>query len=298
MKRIRFFALLLPVLTVLTVSALADFGPKPQLVVRVENAPAEPYYLDILDEGAYTDDAANFNGLEWSYSEEEAAALDGGLLALLLENVPEGWHACTAQGSTRAPMWGDLYPESYDNGVPLHIFGYHGVPAKYRILMVTKSGQVFLSGPLERASLQCSATVDWAARTAGTPTPWLGRTLQFLSTLLPTLLLEGAVLFLFGLWRSRRNRLIFLAVNLVTQGILAALLSMTALKEGVSISYFALFFPGEIAVLLAESLFYRKTLDSPSPNRAFAYGAAANLISAAAGYFTAETVWRWVVSIS
>ena len=37
----------------LSVSALADSGPKPQLIVRVEHAPQELYYLDLLAEGEY-----------------------------------------------------------------------------------------------------------------------------------------------------------------------------------------------------------------------------------------------------
>ena len=37
----------------LTTFAFADFGPKPQLTVRVENAPQEPYYLDLLAEGSW-----------------------------------------------------------------------------------------------------------------------------------------------------------------------------------------------------------------------------------------------------
>ena len=32
----------------LTTFAFADNGPKPQLIVRVKNAPQEPYYLDLL----------------------------------------------------------------------------------------------------------------------------------------------------------------------------------------------------------------------------------------------------------
>lgn len=34
----------------LTVTAFADFGPKPQLVVEVKNPPEELYYLDLLEE--------------------------------------------------------------------------------------------------------------------------------------------------------------------------------------------------------------------------------------------------------
>ena len=102
----------------LTVTAFADTGPKDQLVVKVENAPEEPYYLDILAEGNYGEDDSPFDGLEWSYSDGEIAALDQDLLEALRAAVPEGWHACTAEGSTGAPMWGDLYPG--ENG--LHTF--------------------------------------------------------------------------------------------------------------------------------------------------------------------------------
>ena len=35
----------------LTTFAFADNGPKPQLIVRVKNAPQEPYYLDLLAKG-------------------------------------------------------------------------------------------------------------------------------------------------------------------------------------------------------------------------------------------------------
>ena len=96
--------------SVLTVTVFADMGPKPQLTVKVVNPPEEPYYLDILAEGNYADNTNPFDGLEWSYSDEEIAALDQDLLKALRAAVPEGWHACTAEGSTGAPMWGDVYP--------------------------------------------------------------------------------------------------------------------------------------------------------------------------------------------
>ena len=35
----------------LTTFAFADSGPKPLLIVRVKDAPQEPYYLDLLAEG-------------------------------------------------------------------------------------------------------------------------------------------------------------------------------------------------------------------------------------------------------
>ena len=176
MKRsLRNSILLLLTAMLLTVSALADSGPKAQLTVKVVNAPSEPYYLDLLEKGDYQghtygsgDGDDTYSGLDWSYSEEEIAALDDELLDALRAAVPEGWHACTAQGTNGAPMWGDLIG-SDAGGVRLHSFRYHGVPDTYRIILVTKSGESWVSDTLHRATLQSSATVDWAKRTASAP---------------------------------------------------------------------------------------------------------------------------------
>ena len=48
------------------------------------------------------------------------------------------------------------------DGNDLHVFGYHGVPSTYRIILVTQSGKVWLSDELERRVLQSSVTVHWA----------------------------------------------------------------------------------------------------------------------------------------
>ena len=294
MKRsLRITVLALLAVAALTVTALADTGPKPQLTIRVENAPEEPYYLDILAEGNYEDAASSFDGLEWSYSDEEIAALDQELLEALRAAVPEGWHACTAEGSTGAPMWGDLYPD--EDG--LHTFGYHGVPDTYRVLMVTKSGEVFLSEVCTRKVLQSSATVDWAGRTVTVPPTWAGYVLQFLSTFLPTILLEGVLLMLFGFF-WKRNWKPFLLVNLVTQGGLALYFSLQAVQNGVSYGYFLLFIPAEIAIALVEAGLYTQLLTGRSRRRAFVYGLTANICSAALGFALVEPVWRFIVSIS
>ena len=125
-KSLRFCVLLALAAALLTVSAFADTGPKAQLKVLVKNAPEEPYYLDLLEKGDYQghtygsgDGDDTYSGLDWSYSEEEIAALDSELLDALRAAVPEGWHACTAQGTNGAPMWGDLIG-SDAGGVRLH----------------------------------------------------------------------------------------------------------------------------------------------------------------------------------
>ena len=294
-RRILFWMIL--AVSVLTVSALADSGPKPLLTVRVENAPEEGYYLDLLAEGDYNGDMGD--GIDWSYTDEEAAALDQTLLEALRSAVPEGYHACTAQGTGGPPMWGDLAgTPTGREGERLHTFSYVGVPKDYRILMVTAGGDTYVFPPCTRSVLQSSVTVDWADKSVTVPPVWVGYVLQFFSTLLPTLVIEGVLLVLFGFGRSRRNWRAFLLVNLITQGLLAAWLSVTAMESGISWWYLFLFIPAEVVIALAEGGLYTRLLTGRSRVRAFLYGLTANACSAAAGFLIAVPVWQFIVSIS
>ena len=271
-------------------TASADSGPKPQLVVRVVNGPADLYYLDILAEGAY--EGHTYDGIDWSYSDEEAAALDQELLEALRAAIPEGWHACTAEGSTGAPMWGDLAGEA-----GIHTFGYLGVPNRYRILLVTRSGETWISEVLERKVLQSSVTVDWAAGTAKVPPVWVGYVLQFLATLLPTLLIEGILLVAFGFtWKE--NWKPFLLVNLVTQGALAVFMSWSAIRSGIGFGFLFCFTAAESVITFAEAGLYTRVLHGRSRGRKFVYGFLANVAAAAVGWVIAGPVWQWIVSIS
>lgn len=290
---------------VLTTFAFADSGPKPQLTVRVENAPQEPYYLDLLAEGDWNESGeSSYDGVDWSYHGKEDT-LDPALLTSLRDNVPAGWHACVAQGTTGAPIWGELYAEGTDAfGNDLHVFGYHGVPSTYRIILVTESGKVWISDTLERKVLQSSVTVHWAddaeSTTVTVPSTVTGYLLQFLATLVPTLLIEGILLLLFQ-YSWKQNWKAFLLVNLVTQGVLAAASSVLNLQNGAALwNYFLFLLPMEAVVLLIELYLYagRGLLSGHSKGRAALYTVAANLASAVLGYYLAEPVWSFVVSIS
>ena len=306
MKRASLRALICALLAslALTTFALADSGPKAQLTVRVKNAPQEPYYLDLLAEGDWdAEDTDSNDGIEQSYYGKEDT-LDPDLLALLRENVPAGWHACTAQGTTGAPIQGELYAESTDaSGNALHVFGY-GVPSTYRIILVTQSGKVWLSDVLERKVLQSSVTVHWAddaeSTTVTVPSTVTGYLLQFLATLVPTLLIEGILLLLFQ-YSWRQNWKAFLLVNVLTQGLLAVASSSFTAHSGVSGWYLFFFFlPAELVVMLVEVFLYsgRGLLTGHSRGRAALYAVTANFASAFLGYYLAEPVWRLVVSVS
>lgn len=186
----------------LTTFAFADSGPKPQLTVRVKDAPQELYYLDLLAEGNW--DASEGNSrlkqstvITNSDGSETTVPLNEDLLALLLDNIPAGWHACTAQGTFGAPIFSHLFSRGTDaSGNALHWFGYVGVPSTYRIILVTESGKVWVSDILNRRVLQSSVTVNWSddtsAVTVSVPSTIPGYLLQFVATLVPTFLIEGA----------------------------------------------------------------------------------------------------------
>ena len=154
-----------------------------------------------------------------------------------------------------------------------------------------------MSDTLHRATLQSSATVDWAAKTAAAPSAGTAYTLQFLCTLLPTLLIEGVLLLLYG-YRSRRSWLIFLLVNLVTQGGFALYLAVTVLNHGVSGWSLLFYLPIELIITVVESLLYRRLLTERSWERAVGYAIVANVCSATVGLLLIDPLWRFIVSIS
>ena len=286
MKRFsRVFMLVCLSLALLTVTALADTGPTSRLTVKVKNAPQELYYLDLLS----MEGSPRYPSL----TEEELAALDPDLYSALLAAIPAGWHGCVSQGTDGAPIWGSLTPD--ENGC--HTFSNYGVPWTYRVLMVTESGEVFPSEVQTRRMLQSSVTVYWAAKSLSAAPLWAGYALELLSTLVPTLLLEGLLLALLGLW-NRRNLLVFLAANVATQLAMFLILGTTALKEGVGFGYYLLFIPLELVILLAEAVAYRRLFTETSKRRATVYGISANLCSAVLGWFLAEPIWKFIVTIS
>ena len=254
----------------LTVSAFADFGPKPQLTITVENPPEEVYYLDLLEE-----ETGNRYDLYENLTEEDLAQLDPALYQALLSAVPEGWHACLAQG-TGVPMWGSLTGED-----GIHSFHYVGVPEEYRVLVVTAGGECWISQPASRGALQTSARLDWERKILSVPPVWLSYVVQFLCTCLATLAIEGLLLLAFGLWR-RENLPVFLLTNLVTQMGLTAAAGNALIQHG-TISYWLIFLPAELFITVVEALFYRRHLQGGTPRRRVLYGLCANLCSAAAG---------------
>ncbi|MGI5897170.1 MAG: hypothetical protein ACOX6U_09480 [Oscillospiraceae bacterium] len=290
--------LLLSLALLFALPVSADMGPKPQLTVHVINPPEEPYYLDLLiqEPGGYS-----------NLSEEKRASLNPEMLALLDTYREEGWYPAYV-GGTKVPMWGDLTGTPEEGG-RVHVFGYYGLSTNCRIILVTQSGRVVVSQEVARQALQSSVTFDYQAAANGgeavlplteesdgvpvhTPNPFLLYLVQFLSTCVPTLLLEGAILLLFR-FRLRENWKVFLSTNLATQVLLTLTLGITLIQGG-SIAAYMVQLPVELVILVAEVLVYGKCLKGHSATRARVYGAVANLVSWAAGFFLLEIQYRFL----
>lgn len=107
-------------------------------------------------------------------------------------------------------------------------------------------------------------TYNWATNTITKATSTVGFYLtQFLSTLIPTLLVEGALLWLFG-FRSRQDWLVFALVNLATQLGLPAALGSTMMATGGHYFYYLMILPLEAIVLVVEIVAYRILLQEHS----------------------------------
>lgn len=267
-----------------TVIVHADLGPKDQLTVYVKNPPNELYYLDLLTQDTNTYD--NF------YNEGERESLNQDMLSLLYSHESEGWKPALVEG-TGAPMWGSLVGEP-DRDEMIHTFGYVGVPDTYRIIIVTESGKVSVSDVYTRKALQSSISYDYHSGKATIPHIWLSYIIQFLTTCIPTLIIEGMILLLFG-FKFKENYKVLLLVNLSTQVVLTFTLGAALIQSGPFTAYFTQF-PIEIVILIVETFLYRMYLKGKSIGRRSAYGVTANIVSWAAGFFLLSYQYQLLTS--
>lgn len=283
MKRLgRRFVLFCLFAVLLSSTASANSAaPDYRVAVKVVNAPEELYYLDLLEQS---------DGKIEIFAHE---GMDRELLEAMKEATPDGWRPCTMSVS----QWEDYFSGDLAGKNGMHVFhGWH-TPSVFRIMIVTKSGESWVSEPMEREIMNSTVKVDWAKKTAVMPPVQVLYVLQFLSTLLPTLVVEGLIFFMFR-FPGRRNWLIFLLVNLVTQGALSVILCMNVVPGGgkyIGLMMLMLI-PVELLIALVEALAYMKLLRGQPKHRAFAYGIAANVVSYIVGLFTVGPLYTGIVA--
>ena len=276
MKRLlRAVPALLLCLALLGGTAAADMGPKQSLTITVTNAPEGAYYLDLL----YQED--------WTYRNVDLEDYDSALIAGLCAWEDEGWYPALVHG-TNLPLFGDLLPGA--DGT--HTFSYYGLPETFRIAVSSAGGAQATEEPFTRTVFHTELVYDYAGNTITRSTSTAGYYLtQFLSTLIPTLAVEGILLWLFG-FRSRRSAAVFLAVNLVTQAALHILLGSAILAVGAHALYYLMLLPAEVLIWLAEAVAYGLLLRDQKPGRRVGYALCANLASYAVGFLPLHLIAR------
>lgn len=267
MKPLRFLALigLLFVCFAFAFPVHADMGPKPSLTIIVKNPPNEPYYLDLLIQNRGTYDNLG----------DERASLDASMLGNLKSKESDGWFPALTDGTT-TPLWAKL------TGTPkgdtmVHDFHYMGVPTVFKIIIATKSGTVKVSDTIHTYQFQTTLTYDLQAQKLSMPSMAYAYILQFFSTFIPTLLIEGLVLFLYRLW-TRKNLKTILVVNFVTQLFMTAIVGSYLFRHGIFSAVIVLLLI-EPVILIAEALVYRVKLEHGTKTRYLAYAIVANFFS-------------------
>ena len=263
-----------------------DMGPKDKLTVYVENPPKEAYYLDLL-----TENSRSYNNF---YQNGEREALDKEMVELLYSYKKEGWMPALTEG-TGVPMWGSLIGKA-DGNRSVHTFGYVGVPDIYRIIIVTKSGNVTVSGIYSRKALQSSISFDYATGKAVVPPIFFLYILQFGWTFSITLLIEGIILLLFG-FKLKSNWKVFVSINFITQVFLTATVGIALIKSGTFLAHF-IQFPVELAILIIEVLVYKRFLVGNSNKRKITYGIVANLISWIGAFFLINDLFQFLLKMA
>lgn len=280
----RVFPVLLLCLLCLVPTAYADIGPKPEVTITVVNAPEGVLYLDLLAQGEPMDQPySNSNG-----------ECDPALLDNLRSLEGDGWVLAYTTGVARnAPVFGDVRPR--EDGT--WRFSYVGLPETFRVAAATADEAKAAEVSYTRDFVD-NIVYDWQANTVreATPPP-LRFLIRLAATLIPTLLIEGALFWLFG-FRERRGWLVFLAVNTVTQvGLHLAVGSILPQAGWHFLNYTLTILIPELIVWVAEAAAYAFLLREHSRGRRVGYAFAANFASFVLGYFPLHLLYDLLRSL-
>lgn len=279
----RVFPVLLLCLLCLVPTAYADIGPKPEVTITVVNAPEGVLYLDLLTQGEPMDQPySNSNG-----------ECDPALLDNLRSLEGDGWVLAYTTGTKGPPVFGDVRPR--EDGT--WRFSYVGLPESFRVAAATADEAKAAEVSYTRDFVD-NIVYDWQANTVREATPPPLRFLvRLAATLIPTLLIEGALFWLFG-FRERRGWLVFLAVNTATQvGLHLAVGSILPQAGWHFLNYTLTILIPELIIWAAEAAAYAFLLREHSRGRRVGYAFAANFASFVLGYFPLHLLYDLLRSL-
>ena len=254
--------------------AFADFGSKPRVEINLKNAPQVEYYLDLLYQPSRT--ASMYDNLD------KGAEYNEDMLRALRAYEKDGWYAAMASG-TLTPVFGSLTAED-----GRHVFSYIGVPDEFKIIIVTSGGDVKISRPVKRRTMEVSLDVDFTDMSVNKKSARNMYIVQFAGSLSATLIIEFIILLLFR-YNIKENIKVFLLANTFTQLVFSALFSTVFLFGGTFGTLLA-FIPLEICVAAAEIFIYKRNLKGKSSKINVMYALSANIASAALTYWNLEFI--------
>lgn len=259
----------LALVVALPIPVYADFGPKPSITIIVKNPPSEEYYLDLLIKPEKSHNSQL----------EGRDQYDAVKIKLLEDYNQDGWTPALVHG-TSIPLFGKLTGSKQGPNM-VHTFSYFGTPEHFKIIIATPDNQLIVSRELVRETFQLTLTYDYATGAISQRSLLVAYLLQILSTLLPTLIIEGLLLLLFG-FSLRQNFWPFLLVNLATQVLLTAVLGTAAITQGMFTAYL-LAAPVELVIIIIESVAFALLFKQHSKKRRIGYAITANLVSIISG---------------
>lgn len=255
---------------------LADCGPKPSLTIYVENPPDELYYLDLLIEvennGTASDSSFHYDNLK-----DVRDKLNQHMLSLLKSYENEGWIPAISDSNRIIHGGLEGYVDKFNENRIIHQLDYIGLPRTFRIIVVTESGKVTVTETIHTKAIDSTVYFDYATGSVKQPELRKAYIIQFLLTCVPTLIIEGIILLLFG-FKLKENWKPFLIVNVITQLALLLTVGVALVQGGYSAAY-VVQVPMEIIIMIAEALLYRRYLVGKSKGLACGYGFVANMAS-------------------
>jgi len=241
----------------------ADVGPKPQIILTIENAPNEPFYVDLL--------------VRKSGSNESLLNLeeyDPNMIEALKSQESLGWYPALVNG-TQTRLMGNIIPEYVDQ-VAICTFS-QSIPDEYRVILVTRSGIVRISETLETKAFLTRIEFDAVSGKISSSNWIWSSVLAFVMMLVPTFLIEGFLLWVFKLF-NRHNIKVFSITNLLTQVFLLLTSAFVYYYFGLVMVIFVVILD-EWVILIIETFIFARFLDHPSMKRKIFYGITANILS-------------------
>lgn len=267
-KKILIVILLLCLLSL--TGASADAGPKPSITLKVSHVPGNVCYVDILIDKDQVWDTRDMD----DESEVVPKAVES-----LKAIDDEGWRAAMTNGLSR--IMGEPRCELVKGAGQVDI-GYR-TPERFKVVVVTEDGKVAISNIVENASFSSVVYFDFESKKAYEESPVILTVKWLPLTLTLTLIIEGALLILFG-FGQRENWLTFIKVNVLTQLILLAGMGWGNFYLG----FLGAFFIGmiaEVIIFVIEVKVYVKRLVGHTVKRRMWYGLTANFASLTLGSY-------------